>query len=50
VSYEDHFRIRRWRTEEILAALARAGFRAEADVSARFSDLGADYLLMRKES
>ena len=46
--YQDHFRIRRWTSEEVLAALDSVGFVRAVDVAARFSGLGADYLLMRR--
>ena len=46
--YRDHFRIRQWTMQEVLAALDSAGFVRAGDVAARFSGLGADYLLMRR--
>lgn len=49
VSYEDDFVIRYWEPEVVSRALEAHGFRATEDVSARFTGLGADYLLMRSE-
>lgn len=46
-SYEDDFAIRYWEAELVREVLRRHGFRSSADVSARFTGLGADYLLMR---
>ena len=46
-TYRDSFPIRHWRKEEILGATEQAGFVTEADVTARFEDLGAEYLLLR---
>lgn len=48
-SYEDDFVIRHWEPDVISSVLRRHGFRTAGDVSGRFSDLGADYLLMRSE-
>lgn len=47
-SYQDAFTLRHWSVERVERALIQHGFRTEDDVSARFSDLGADYLLVRR--
>lgn len=46
--FEDAFRVRRWPREVVEAALTRAGFTLEEDLSARFADWGAGYLLLRR--
>ena len=49
VSYSDRFALRHWTKDEILAALADAGFTTADDVTRRFAGLGAEYLLMRRK-
>jgi SAM-dependent methyltransferase len=48
IQYEDTFRIRHWTLEETLVALDAVGFVPADDISARFTGLGANYLLMRR--
>ena len=50
ISYQDRFRIRHWKRSEVLEARSEAGFQNEADVTTRFADLGAEYLLVRNRS
>jgi SAM-dependent methyltransferase len=47
VSYEDAFRLRHWKTDEVLAALASAGLTVKEDWSARFPMAGAEYWLCK---
>ncbi|MBM3650681.1 MAG: methyltransferase domain-containing protein [Alphaproteobacteria bacterium] len=47
-SYEDRFRLRRWRPEEVTAALAAAGLGLEDDLTGEFIRTGATYLLLVK--
>jgi SAM-dependent methyltransferase len=50
VTFQDEFVLRHWDRAEILRGLYEVGFETEADVTARFSGLGAEYLLMRRTS
>jgi SAM-dependent methyltransferase len=49
-TFQDEFVLRRWDRADILRRLYEVGFETEADVTARFSGLGAEYLLMRRTS
>jgi SAM-dependent methyltransferase len=46
--YEDSFRVRRWPRDVVETALSGAGFEVEEDLSARFAEWGAGYLLLRR--
>lgn len=48
VRFEDRFTMRHWPVAEVRGALREVGFGAEEDVSDRFPDLGARYLLFRR--
>lgn len=50
VSYQDRFQIRHWTRDEVFEALSGAGFETEADVTTRFADHGAEYLLLRSST
>lgn len=48
VTYRDRFTLRRWSVEQVESALTDVGFEPVEDVSGRFRDLGAHYLMMRR--
>jgi SAM-dependent methyltransferase len=50
VTFQDEFVLRHWDRAEILNGLYEVGFETEADITSRFSGLGAEYLLMRRRS
>lgn len=50
VRFEDRFTMRRWTVAEVTRTLAAVGFSMHDDVSHRFTELGARYLLVRRDS
>lgn len=50
VEYRDAFRLRRWTLDEVREALGASGFGGIEDVTERFADLGARYLVARSET
>ena len=50
VEYRDAFRLRHWTLDEVREALGASGFGGIEDVTERFADLGARYLVARSET
>jgi SAM-dependent methyltransferase len=50
VTYQDQFRIRHWKEDEVISALRGAGFKRQDDVSGQFAGSGSRYLLVSRET
>lgn len=50
VRFEDCFTLRRWTVAEVARTLDEVGFSPHDDVRHRFTELGARYLLVRRDS